>query len=132
MYLAAPLTFAAFQHWPTFGRRGLFFGLPIIVAAVFLSSLATEVWHLVLTQGVLYAIGGCLLYYPIYNYIEEWFVRRRGFAYGIMWAGSGCGGLVGPLVLNWGLGRYGVKTFLRGWAIALVSRRSDTCSVLGD
>ena len=95
-------------------------GCPVVVLAVFLSSFATKVWHLILTQGILYAIGGNLVYYPIFMFIDEWFVRRKGFAFGIMWAGSGCGGLAGPLILHWGLSKYGVKTFLRGWAIALV------------
>lgn len=121
MYLGAPLCFLAFQRWPRLGRRGPFFGLPIIVLGILLSSYASQIWHLVLTQGILYAIGGNLLYYPIFNYIDEWFVRRKGFAFGVMWAGTGCGGLAGPLVLHWGLGMYGVETFLRGWSIALVS-----------
>ncbi|KIX98653.1 uncharacterized protein Z520_05954 [Fonsecaea multimorphosa CBS 102226] len=119
LYLGAPLVFLTFQRWPMFLRRSLFVGLPIVVLAVFLSSFATKTWHLLLTQGILYAIGGNLVYYPIYSFIDEWFVRRKGFAYGVMWAGSGCGGLTGPLVLHWGLSKYGVETFLRGWAVAL-------------
>lgn len=92
-----------------------------MVAAIFLSSFATEVWHLILTQGILYGVGGNLVYYPIFIFIDEWFVRRKGFAFGVMWGGSGAGGLAGPLVLNWGLAKYGVETFLRGWAVALAS-----------
>jgi hypothetical protein len=115
--------FLAFQRWPLLLRRSLAIGLLIVVLAVFLASFATKVWHLILTQGILYAIGGNLLYYPVFVFIDEWFVRRKGFAYGVMWAGSGSGGLVGPLVLHWGLSKYGVETFLRGWAIAMVSIR---------
>lgn len=37
-----------------------------------------------------------------------------------MWAGSGAGGLSGPLLLEWGLNKYGVKTFLQGWAVAML------------
>lgn len=121
LYLGAPPVFLAFQKWPKFLHRSLIIGLPIVVLAVFLSSFATATWHLILTQGILYAIGGNFLYYPIYVFIDEWFVRRKGLAYGVMWAGSGCGGLAGPLVLNWGLKNYGAETFLRGWAVALVS-----------
>jgi MFS family permease len=95
-------------------------GLPIVALAVFLSSFATQVWQLTLTQGVMYAIGGGLLYFPIYIFIDEWFIRRKGFAFGVMWAGSGGGGLSGPLVLNWGLAKYGPERFLKGWAVALV------------
>ncbi len=97
----------------------MFYALPVMVLALMLSSLATKVWHLILTQGILYALGGCFLYYPVFLYIDEWFVRRKAFAYGILWAGSSSGGLVGPFMLQWGLARYGVATFLRGWAIAL-------------
>ncbi|KAJ9630011.1 hypothetical protein H2204_008815 [Knufia peltigerae] len=120
LYLGAPPVFLAFQKWPKFLHRSLIIGLPIVVLAVFLSSFATATWHLILTQGILYAIGGNLLYYPIYVFIDEWFVRRKGLAYGVMWAGSGCGGLAGPLVLNWGLKNYDAETFLRGWAVALL------------
>ena len=120
MYLAAPLGFAFFQRWPQHIRKCSPIGLAIVVLAIALSSFARKVWHLILTQGVLYAFGGGLLYYPIFIFIDEWFIRRKGFAYGIIWAGSGCGGLSGPLVLNWGLSRYGVATFLRGWSLALL------------
>lgn len=120
MYLAAPIVFAIYQHFPRFLRQSTYYGLPIVVLAIVLSSFATKVWHLILTQGVLYAIGGGLLYYPIFIFIDEWFIRRKGFAFGVMWAGSGTGGLTGPLILNWGLNRYGPGPFLRGWAIAFV------------
>jgi hypothetical protein len=120
MYLAAPFLFASFQRWPNFSRISTFIGLPIVVLAVALSSFAMKVWHLILTQGILYALGGCLLYYPVYIFIDEWFVRRKGFAYGIMWAGTGAGGLLGPVVMEAGFSRYGAKTFLRGWAVALL------------
>jgi hypothetical protein len=120
MYLAAPIVFAIYQQFPLFLRQSTFYGLPIVVLAIVLSSFATKVWHLILTQGVLYALGGGLLYYPIFIFIDEWFIRRKGFAFGVMWAGSGTGGLTGPLILNWGLSRYGHATFLRGWAITFV------------
>jgi MFS family permease len=120
MYCAAPLAFAVYTRFPRFLRWSTLAGLPTVALAMFLSSFATKVWHLTLTQGVIYAIGGGLVYYPIFTYIDEWFVRRKGLAFGVMWAGSGCGGLSGPLVLNWGLNRYGPKVFLRGWAVALV------------
>jgi hypothetical protein len=124
MYCAAPLLFAAYSYYPNFCRQSRFIGLPIVALAVLLSSFSTSVWHLILSQGLLYAIGGGLVYYPVFIFIDEWFIRRKGFAYGIMFAGSGCGGLLGPLVLDWGLHKYGPKVFLRGWAVALVCCRN--------
>lgn len=128
MYMVSVPLFAIYQRWPRFCRQSPFYGLVIVVIALILSSYATRVWHLVLTQGILYAVGSGLLYYPVYIYIDQWFVRRKGFAYGVMWAGSGCGGLAGPLIINWGLNNYGLATFLRGWAIALVSLNMYTKS----
>lgn len=40
-------------------------------------------------EGVLYAIGGSLLYSPAMFYVDEWFVKKKGLAFGVMWAGVG-------------------------------------------
>lgn len=52
------------------------------------SSYATNVTHLALSQGVLYGIGGCLAFTPAIIFTTEWFVKRRGFAFGLVWVGS--------------------------------------------
>lgn len=49
------------------------------------SSFATSITHLVLLQGVLYGIGGCLAFTPSIIFMNEWFVKRRGFAFGLVW-----------------------------------------------
>ena len=120
MYLGAIIVFPLCSWKPRQARFFPIYGLIPIVLGIVASSFATKVSHLILTQGVIYGFGGLFLYYPIYVFIDEWFVRRKGFAFGIMWAGSGCGGLSGPLVLNWGLSKYGPAVFLRGWALAMV------------
>ena len=120
MYLGAPFTFAALQWWPKYRRYYAAIGLGIIAIALVLSSFSTRVWHLILTQGVLYAVGGSLLYTPTVLFLDEWFIKRKGFAFGVMWAGTGVSGICVPLVMNWGLGRYGHRTMLRAWAITVV------------
>ena len=117
--MAAPLTFFSLSLSPHLRRYSCFYSLPCIILSLILSSFATKVWHLILTQGILYGLAGSWLYYPIFLYIDEWFVRRKAIAYGIMWAGSGTGGLLGPFVLEWGLGKYGAPVLLRGWAVAM-------------
>ena len=86
MYLGAPFTFAVLQWWPKYRRYYAAIGLGIIAIALVLSSFSTRVWHLILTQGVLYAIGGNLLYTPTVLFLDEWFIRRKGFAYGYVFA----------------------------------------------
>lgn len=120
MYLLSPPTFLLLSLSPHLQSHAPKYALPITALAIFLSASATTVTHLLLTQGLLYALAGCFLYYPLFLYIDEWFVRRKGLAYGILWAGSGSGGLMGPFLLEWGLSRYGARAFLRGYAVAMV------------
>ncbi|KAI0394099.1 MFS general substrate transporter [Xylariaceae sp. FL0594] len=48
--------------------------------------------------------------------MDEWFVQRKGFAYGIMWSGAGLAGVILPLLMTALLGRLGVRDTLRVWA----------------
>lgn len=79
MYLGAPLIFFILHSWPHLRRYSGIAGLMIITLALVASSFSTAVWHLILTQGVLYAIGGSLLYAPTILYLDEWFIARKGF-----------------------------------------------------
>lgn len=53
-----------------------------------ISSFATKIWHLMLFQGVLYSIGGGIAYSPMILFVNEWFIRRKGIAFGIMWVST--------------------------------------------
>ncbi len=120
MYLGAPFTFAFLQRYPSQRRPCSVLGLFIIALALIISSFSNRVWHLILTQGVLYAVGGTLLYTPAIVFLDEWFVTRKGFAFGVMWAGTGVSGICIPFVMNWGLNKYSSGVMLRAWAIVLV------------
>lgn len=85
MYLGSPVCFAFMQKWPFWRTWSLFIGLSILVAALIASSFAKDVRQLVVTQGALYAVGGTFAYSPAIIFIDEWFVRRKGLAYGVMW-----------------------------------------------
>jgi MFS family permease len=119
MYLTAPLLFALFQKYPILRRPCTVVGLLIMCIALALSSFSQTVSHLILTQGVLYAIGGGMAYAPTILFVNEWFIKKKGFAFGVMWAGSGLAGVVLPLVLEWLLNTYGFRTALRVWALSL-------------
>ena len=78
---------------------------------------------LVLTQGLLYGVGGALLYNPFIFYLDEWFIKRKGLAYGVFWAGTGVLSSIMPFVIHWTLDEYGFRATLRGWAIFVVRDR---------
>ena len=120
-----PGTLAILQRYPSHRRKISIIGLVIIVVALFAASFAENVIHLVLTQGLLYGIGSALLYNPFLFYMDEWFIKRKGLAYSIFWAGTGFSGAVMPILMEWSLGTYGFRTTLRAWALFIVSNALD-------
>jgi hypothetical protein len=59
-------------------------GWLLCILALISSSFATQVSHLIITQGFLYGFGFLIMYYPLLNMMNEWFIQRRGLAYGIL------------------------------------------------
>ncbi|OAA52150.1 Major facilitator superfamily domain, general substrate transporter [Cordyceps fumosorosea ARSEF 2679] len=96
-------------------------GIFVMAGALVAASFATTVSHLIGTQGILFAIGASLSYCPCIAFLNDWFDRRKGMAYGIMWAGTGLSGSVLPFVLQYLLSKYGYQYTLRVCAIALVA-----------
>jgi MFS family permease len=120
MYMDVTIWFAVLKYFPRFRKWATPVGLVIVCLALGLGSLSTSVPHLILTQGIIYAIGGGLAWTPILFILEEWWVRRRGFAYGATMAGLGLSGAILPLVLEWLLHSYGFRTTLRVCALSFV------------
>ncbi|CAG8123034.1 unnamed protein product [Penicillium nalgiovense] len=112
-YLSCPLVIAAMILLPQWGRWFSSFGLIIMCLSLALGSFSSNITHLVLSQGVGFGIGGCIAYSPSILYMDEWFVHRRGLAFGITWAGSGVSGIIFPIGLEKLLNRFGFETTLR-------------------
>ena len=62
MYLGAPFISAVLQRFRTHRRYLQFICLGLMVVALIASSFATEIWHLIMTQGVLFGVSGSLVY----------------------------------------------------------------------
>ncbi|KAF2140411.1 uncharacterized protein K452DRAFT_310151 [Aplosporella prunicola CBS 121167] len=120
MYFSAPIIHTILRKYPRLRRPSTIAGFVLLLAALVAASFATTVWQLLLTQGVLYGFGGALHYFPAIVYLDEWFVARKGLAYGIMWAGGGAAGVAVPLVLDWALRTYGARSALRIWACVML------------
>ncbi|KAH8178186.1 major facilitator superfamily protein [Sarocladium implicatum] len=114
-YLLMPVIFLTLTRYPYLrmycGSAGLAFTFGGLAASAFVDSVAA----LIATQGVLYAIGCSLLFSPISIYLNEWFVERKGFAHGVMWAGKSTVGVVAPFVFDAMLRRVGYKATMLGW-----------------
>lgn len=119
LYCCSPLTFATLSRWPRLRRYFGPLGLAISTISLIASTFSSSVSVLIATQGVLNAVGCGLLFAPTTLYLDEWFVRRKGIAYGIMWAGKSADGAVLPFVMDVMLRALGWKNTLRIWAAAM-------------
>ncbi|CAK1359593.1 unnamed protein product [Cercospora beticola] len=119
-YFSCPFLGIAMQRFPWTRRPCMYLGLAIMAIGLVGASFCNTIAGLIATQGAMYGIGSILLYFPSNLFIDEWFVQRKGMAYGIMFAGTGFSGVGVPFVLQWLLNTYGWRTALRTWAIVLV------------
>jgi MFS family permease len=70
-------------------------GVVLMAAGLLLAPLTTQPWHLYLTIGVLVGSGSiCLGYSGQSLFLPNWFIRRRGLAVGLAFAGVGVGSIV--------------------------------------
>ncbi|MBN9043577.1 MAG: MFS transporter [Rhizobiales bacterium 62-47] len=74
-------------------------GVFLMAGGLLLAPLTTQPWHLYLTMGLMVGGGSvCLSYTGQSLYLPNWFIRRRGLAMGIAFAGVGIGSVT---VLPW-------------------------------
>jgi MFS family permease len=75
------------------GPRGVMeLGIALMGGGLLLAPLTSSPWHLYVTIGVMVGAGSvCLGYSGFSLFLPNWFVRRRGLAMGIAFAGVGIG-----------------------------------------
>jgi MFS family permease len=70
-------------------------GVVSVAAGLLLAPLVTRPWHLYATLGVLVGGGSvCLAYTGHSFFLPNWFVRRRGLALSVAFAGVGVGSMI--------------------------------------
>ncbi|KAG8714448.1 hypothetical protein FRC08_011912 [Ceratobasidium sp. 394] len=117
LYMASLFILPASAQYPAYRKGLMCAGLLLCVSALLGAAFATQVWHLILTQGVLYSIGGTLLYFPMTVSVFEWFDKKRGLlklvsnpkANGIMYSGTFLGGTVMPFIIEVLLNKFGLR-----------------------
>lgn len=104
-----------FQRWQ---RHMVVVGWALCVFSLLAASFVNSIPGLIATQGMMYGTGFCVLYFPVLRMLDEWFVRRRGLAYGLLYAGGGFSGAGLPFLLEALLSKFGHRTTLRAVAVA--------------
>jgi len=99
-------------------------GVALMAGGLLLAPLTTQPWHLYATIGVMVGSGSvCLGYSGQSLFLPNWFIRRRGLAIGLAFAGVGLGSMT---LLPW----VQVMIEATGWRTActamgiLISRRA--------
>ena len=119
MYLSMPFLFTVFsRRFVNLRRISAFCGLVIACIGFLTSSFSTEVWHLVITQGILVAFGCTLMYSPTTLSLSEYFsTGNRAIAYGIVLSCKNITGSVCPFLMQYLLDHFGFRTTIRIWTI---------------
>ncbi|KUI61503.1 Riboflavin transporter MCH5 [Cytospora mali] len=81
-------------------RHLLVSGLFLIVFGLFMTSLGTEYWHILLAQGVCIGAGMGLTFLPSTAILSQYFTSKRAFAIGIASTGSPLAGILFPIIFS--------------------------------
>ncbi|KXS18352.1 hypothetical protein M427DRAFT_208666 [Gonapodya prolifera JEL478] len=105
-------------------RLSVLFGGILMGGALLLSSLASNYWQLLLTEGIMFGVGGAFGLFPAVALISQWIhPRRRLLAQGIAMSGFSVGPMVASpgiqllsswLGWNWTLRVFGIAVGVRG------------------
>ncbi|KAJ3913037.1 MFS general substrate transporter [Lentinula edodes] len=120
LYLTSPVIIPIINRYPWHKRNAMILGVILCVSGLVGAAYANKMWHLILTQGIIYSVGGSLLYFPMTTYLFEWFSVRKGMANGVIYSGTGVGGVITPFVVETLLNRYGRRTTLLSLAVAFL------------
>ncbi|KAH7339671.1 MFS general substrate transporter [Rhizoctonia solani] len=118
IYLTSVFVMPLLTRYPQHRQNMMRSGAVLCVIAMVGAAFSSQVWHLILTQGILYSIGGTIVYFPMQMYVFEWFKERRGLANGVIFSGTGLGGVVLPFVVEKLLISYGLRTTFIALAIS--------------
>lgn len=88
-------------------------GMGLQVLGIFMTSLVTEYWQLLLAQGICQGLGNGLVFPPTVALVSTYFVKKRAVAISCMTCGTATGGIVFPLVARQLLDKVGFAWTIR-------------------
>jgi MFS family permease len=98
-------------------RTVTLFGGILFAAANILASFGTNLWVFMLTQGFLLGCGTCLSYIPAVTVAPGRFDQRRGLAMGIIFSGTGVGGVAWAPLLRYLNATIGFRDTMRATGV---------------
>lgn len=118
LYMSLPVLSTLFSgrlfRWK---RTAAIIGVLISSTGLVISASSTAVWQLIVTQGILCGLGSALVFSPTTLYLDEWFIRRKSFAYGVILATKNIVGTGTPFLTPALLSGLGLQNTLRIWGV---------------
>ncbi|GES57980.1 MFS monocarboxylate transporter [Aspergillus terreus] len=118
-YLTCPFVMIGMLLFPRAQRWISTAGVLIMSVALAVGSFSTSITQLILSQGVAYGVGCAVANAPSVFFVPDWFVKRKGLAYGIIWSGSALTGATLPICFETLITHYGWQTSLRVASVAI-------------
>ncbi|KAL9039683.1 MAG: hypothetical protein Q9180_002379 [Flavoplaca navasiana] len=118
-YLGAPFMAIVVRRYQRYRQYMIWIGWPICVIGLLASSFSSSVEALIVTQGLIYGFGFLIIYWPIISFINEWWIHRRGMAFGVITCAAGVSGIAMPFIIESLLERYGYRITLRAVAVGI-------------
>ncbi|KAM0807790.1 putative Major facilitator superfamily domain-containing protein [Seiridium cardinale] len=81
-------------------RQMLIAGNFLVILGMFMTSLCTKYWQVVLAQGVCVGLGCAIMFLPSAAVVSQWFAKRRALALGVQSVGSPIAGIVLPIIFG--------------------------------
>ncbi len=95
-------------------------GMVLIALGLLATSLASALWMVYLSYGLLVGLGIAFVYTPSIASVQPWFTVRRGLAGGVASSGVGAGTLLVPLVVAMGMAHMPWREAMRWLALAVL------------
>ena len=103
-------------------RKLMFVGIPIMAMGFILLSRSTGLLSFVIIYLFGVTLGNSIgMHTPVSAAVANWFSRKRGMAFGIMWSGVGIGGLIVPMI-GWLIAEHDwrVASLVVGFVIVII------------
>lgn len=94
-------------------RTALLIGLFLQTLGVFMTSIASEYWQVLLAQGIAQGLGNGIVFAPTIANISTYFTKKKTIAISAAACGAGTGGMVFPLIAQQLMPKIGFRWTVR-------------------
>ncbi|CDW97079.1 hypothetical protein, partial [Sporisorium scitamineum] len=122
-------TFGIYSMFPSLIKIFTYICVMGAALSLLIASFANSVALLTVFQGLLLGMFGGNIFTTVILWLPDWWDQRRGFATALIFAGSGVGGILWPIIFTQLLTKVGFRWTLRTWALIqlIVSGGATLC-----